>query len=69
VVSQRIGSVSGRNRAGNICVVSVYRDGQAIKLCGPSGSLLVADMSVITSVAANQYGLEDAAFTPTTRAA
>lgn len=69
VVAQRVGFVSGRDACGAFRVVSVYRDGTGIKLCGPSGSMLLGDIEGVAAAAANEYRLEDASFFPTTRAA
>ncbi len=69
MVSQRVGFVSGRDKAGAFRVVSVYRDGSLIKLCGPSGSVLVADLAAVPGAVANEYHLSDVTFSPTSRAA
>jgi hypothetical protein len=59
VVPQRIGSVSGRNAKGDIRVVSLYREHGGIKLCGPSGSLIVADMEAVLPTVATTYALAE----------
>ncbi len=61
MVPQRIGSVSGLTAKGDIRMVSLYRDPAGIKLCGPTGSLIVADMDAVLPTVADQYALAEPA--------
>jgi hypothetical protein len=69
MVPQRIGSVSGRCPAGEYRVVSLYRDGSSIKLCGPKGSQIVDDMDTALATATDAYGLHDVSLALSRRAA
>ena len=60
MVAQRVGSASGTDAVGNYRVVSVYRDGEGYKLCGPSGSCLVAGpLTTALQSVAHEYQLSE----------
>jgi hypothetical protein len=70
VAFRRLGSVTGQDKTGRICVVSVYRDGGGFKLCGPTGSRIVeGPLAALPLVAANAFELDDPTFVPSDRAA
>jgi len=69
MIAQRIGSASGVDAIGNQRVVSVYRDGEGYKLCGPSGSCLVAGpLTLALQSVAHEFGLSKVEYLESRRA-